>query len=82
MGSFSALWKQNGQNKKKHNSISVGRATSAKYELESGHIVEDNIKIAILVNNLKGPVPRQNLLLNVAPTTTWKKVQTAVHNDF
>ena len=44
------------------------------YELETATPIEESIKIATAINNLRGAV-RQHLLLSVRPTTTWREVQ-------
>ena len=41
--------------------------------------IEESIKIATAINNLRGPV-RQHLLLSVRPTTTWREVHNIVQN--
>ena len=42
----------------------------SRYELETATPIEESIKIATAINNLRGAV-RQHLLLSVRPTTTW-----------
>ena len=49
------------------------------YELETAMPIEESIKIATAINNLRGAV-RQHLLLSVRPTTTWREVHNIVQN--
>ena len=42
----------------------------SRYELEARQPLDDNLKIATLVNGLRGNL-QQHLLLSVKPTSTW-----------
>ena len=53
----------------------------SRYELETATPIEESIKIATAINNLRGPV-RQHLLLSVRPTTTWREVHNIAQNFF
>ena len=51
----------------------------SRYELETATPIEESIKIATAINNLRGAV-RQHLLLSVRPTTTWREVHNIAQN--
>ena len=53
----------------------------SRYELESRHPLDDNLKIATLVNGLRGNL-QQHLLLSVKPTSTWQNVREIVENYY
>ena len=52
----------------------------SRYELETATPIEESIKIATVINNLRGAV-HQHLLLSVRPTTTtWREVHNIAQN--
>ena len=53
----------------------------SRYELEARHPLDDNLKIATLVNGLRGNL-QQHLLLSVKPTSTWQNVREIVENYY
>ena len=53
----------------------------SRYELESRQPLDDNLKIATLVNGLRGNL-QQHLLLSVRPTSTWQNVREIVENYY
>ena len=53
----------------------------SRYELEARRPPDDNIKIATLVNGLRGNL-QQHLLLSVQPTSTWQNVREIVENYY
>ena len=53
----------------------------SRYELESRQPLDDNLKIATLVNGLRGNL-QQHLLLSVKPTSTWQNVREIVENSY
>ena len=53
----------------------------SRYELESRNPLDDNLKIATLVNGLRGNL-QQHLLLSVKPTSTWQNVREIVENYY
>ena len=55
--------------------------TLSRYELEARQPLDDNLKIATLVNGLRGNL-QQHLLLSVKPTCTWQNVREIVENYY
>ena len=53
----------------------------SRYELEARQPLDDNLKIATLVNGLRGNL-QQHLLLSVKPTSTWQNVREIVENYY
>ena len=53
----------------------------SRYELEAPQPLDDNLKIATLVNGLGGNL-QQHLLLSVKPTSTWQNVREIVENYY
>ena len=53
----------------------------SRYELEAAQPLDDNLKIATLVNGLRGNL-QQHLLLSVKPTSTWQNVREIVENYY
>ena len=53
----------------------------SRYELEARQPLDDNLKIATLVNGLRGNL-QQHLLLSVRPTSTWQNVREIVENYY
>ena len=53
----------------------------SRYELQSRQPLDDNLKIATLVNGLRGNL-QQHLLLLVKPTSTWQNVREIVENYY
>ena len=56
-------------------------AVLSRYELEARQPLDDNLKIATLVNGLRGNL-QQHLLLSVKPTSTWPNVREIVDNYY
>ena len=52
----------------------------SRYEMESSRSLDDNLKMATLVNGLCGNL-QQHLLLSLRPTSTWNQVSEIVEND-
>ena len=55
--------------------------TLSRYELEARQPLDDNLKIATLLNGLRGNL-QQYLLLSVKPTSTWQNVREIVENYY
>ena len=53
----------------------------SRYELEARQPLDDNLKIATLVNGLRGNL-QQHLLLSVKPTSAWQNVREIVENCY
>ena len=53
----------------------------SRYELEARQPLDDNLKIATLVNELRGNL-QQHLLLSVKPTSTWQNMREIVENYY
>ena len=53
----------------------------SRYELEARQALDDNLKIATLVDGLRGNL-QQHLLLSVKPTSTWQNVREIVENYY
>ena len=51
------------------------------YELEAAQSLDNNLKIAMLVNGLRGNL-QQHLQLSVKPTSTWQNVREIVENYY
>ena len=52
---------------------------TSRYELETATPIEESIKIATAINNLRGAA-RQHWLLSIRPTTTWREVHNITQN--
>ena len=53
----------------------------SRYELEAQQPLDDKLKIATLVNGLRGSL-QQHLLLSAKPTSTWQNVREIVENYY
>ena len=53
----------------------------ARYESESGMVIDDHLKIATVMNHLHGSI-REHLLINSKPLTPWEDIRLLIDNFF
>ena len=53
----------------------------ARYESESGMVIDDHLKIATVMNHLRGSI-REHLLINSKPLTPWEDIRLLIDNFF
>ena len=53
----------------------------ARYERESGMVIDDHLKIATVMNHLRGSI-REHLLINSKPLTPWEDIRLQIDNFF
>ena len=53
----------------------------ARYESESGVVIDDHLKIATVMNHLRGSI-REHLLINSKPLTPWEDIRLLIDNFF
>ena len=53
----------------------------SRYESESGMVIDDHLKIATVMNHLRGSI-REHLLINSKPLTPWEDIRLLIDNFF
>ena len=53
----------------------------ARYESESGMVIDDHLKIATAMTHLRGSI-REHLLINSKPLTPWEDIRLLIDNFF